>query len=381
MRVVFAITPGHGHLYPTLPLARALARAGHATSYAMIDAPSLRAAIEARGHDFVALPPTQAEQQARFAEAWADLATLDPEALAVQGLARLFVPLVEPALDPLVAHLRGWRADLVVHELTAFFAPLAAAIVGLPSVNHGTGFGFPASAHGAGDAMAAEWRAHGFVPDPMAGIYRGLHLDLFPPSVPDPILASLDPERVHALRPVPLRSTGPARPVDAGSRPRIVATLGTVFDDDPAAWSAIESALASRNLDVVSLRPGDGFVPIGDVVAGAAAIVAHGGAGTVLAGLTEGVPLVLLPRGADQAAITEAAVRAGVAVEVAADPSSITDGLDQVLGGQLDANLERVRREIEAMPDPAALVEVLVEHQREDPPWQSVSFGDGPSTA
>ena len=268
-----------------------------------------------------------------------------------------------------------------IHELTAFFAPLAAAIVGIPSVNHGTGFGFAASARGAGDAMAVAWEAHGLVPDPLAGIYRGLHLDVFPPSLPDPIVETLDPTRVHALRPVALRSEEHAPPVDPGSRPRVVATLGTVFDDDPAAWAAIESALSSADLDVVRLRPGAGFVPIGDVVEGAVAVVAHGGAGTVLAALAEGVPLVLLPRGADQSAIAEAAVRAGVAVEVAADPDAIGEGLERVLGGQMDTDLRRVRSEIEAMPDPAELVEVLVACQRGDPPPQSVSSGDGPSTA
>ncbi len=382
MRVVFAINPGHGHLYPTLPLADALARAGHVTSYAMLDVPSLRAVVEARGHEFVVLPPSQAEQQARFAEAWADLAGLDPEALEAQGLARLFVPLVEPALDPLVAHLRRWRADLVVHELTTFFGPLAAAIVGIPSVDHGTGYGFVASARGAGDAMAPMWRAHGFEPDPLAGIYRHLHLDLFPPSLPDPIVATLDPTRVRPLRPVALRSDArTVGPRDAAGSARVVATLGTVFDDDPSAWAAIEAALAGLDVEVVRLRPGPGFVPIGDVVAGAGAMVSHGGAGTMLAALEMGVPSVVLPRGADQHAISAAAVRAGVAIEVDPEADQIADAVTRVLDGALAADVERVRGEMAAMPGPDELVPVLVELGRRDPAWQSVSSAHGPPTA
>ena len=382
MRVVFAITPGHGHVYPTLPLADALRRAGHTTTYAMIDAAPLRAAIEERGHRFVTLPPSQAEQQARFAEAWADLARLGPEQLEVRGLARLFVPLVEPSLDPLVALLRDDGADLVVHELTAFAGPLAAAMCAIPSVNHGTGFGFAASARGAGDAMAAAWRARDLEPDAMAGIYRTLHLEVFPPSLPNPILEVLDPARVRRVRPVALRSPSALVP-PAPSRPRVVATLGTVFDDDPAAWAAIDAGLdrLGAAVDVVVLRPGGSFVPLGDVVDGAAVVVAHGGAGTVLAALAAGAPLVLLPRGADQWNVAEAAVACGAASVVRPEAPAVEAGVRVALDGALTEGAARVGREIEAMPAPADLVEVLEAVARRGPGWQSVSSGHGPATS
>jgi UDP:flavonoid glycosyltransferase YjiC (YdhE family) len=382
MRVVFAITPGHGHVYPTLPLADALRRAGHTTTYAMIDASPLRETIEERGHRFVALPPSQAEQQARFAEAWSDLAGLDAEQREVRGLARLFVPLVEPSLYPLVELLRDDGVDLVVHELTAFAGPLAAAMCSIPSVNHGTGFGFPASARGAGDAMADAWLAHDLEPDAMAGIYRTLHLEVFPPSLPNPILGALHPAQVRRVRPVALRSPGGAV-TPTSSRRRVVATLGTVFDDDPAAWAAIEQALGRLGpaVEVVSLRPGAGFVPVGDVVDGAAVVVAHGGAGTVLAALAAGVPLVLLPRGADQWNIAEAAAACGAASVVEPDAAVIEAAVRAALDGALDHGVALVRREIEAMPPPAELVEVLEAVARRGPDGQSVSSPHGPATS
>jgi len=378
---VFALTPGHGHVYPTLPLAAALRDRGHAVSYAMIDAPVLRQAIESRGHEFVVLPPTQAEQQARFAEAWAELAGLEGEELEARGLARLFVPLVEPALDPLVAHLVRWRADLVVHELTGLFGPLAAAVVGIPSVDHGTGFGFPASARGAGDAMAPMWRERGLAPDRYAGIYRHLHLDLFPPSLPDPIVATLDPAAVRPMRPIALRSdAGDAGvPLPVTGRTRVVTTLGTVFDDDPAAWDAIERAVGGLGpgVEVLRLRPGAAFVPIGDALDGARVVVSHGGAGTVLAALAAGVPLVVVPRGADQHAISAAAVAAGVAVEAPPIAEAVAAAIDKVLDGDLDGGVARLRREIESMPAPDALVDVLVDVTRREPAWRTVSSGHG----
>ncbi len=246
MQVVITVTPGHGHLYPTLPLAEALRAAGHAVHYALIDAPGLRQVLADRGFGLTPLPPTQAEQQARFARAWRDIAELSAEEADRQGLVRLFGPLVEPALDPLVDLLVEVRADLVVHELTAFAGPLAAARVGIPAVNQGTGFGFAASATYAGQALAGHWQAHGLEPAPLAGIYRHLHLEVFPPSMPNPILEVLDPARVVRARPLPLGASG-APPVagpdtagpstgPTGRRPRVVVTLGTVFDDDPGAW-------------------------------------------------------------------------------------------------------------------------------------------------
>jgi UDP:flavonoid glycosyltransferase YjiC (YdhE family) len=380
VRVAFVMSPGHGHVYATLPLADALRAAGHDTTYAMIDVTALRAPVEDRGHRVVILPPTQAEQQQRFAEAWVELAGYDPDELEARGLARLFSPLVEPALDPLVAHLHSDGTDVVVHELTAFVGPLAAAIVGVPAINHGTGFGFPVSARGAGDVMAPQWLAHGLGPDPMAGIYRTLHLELFPPSIVNPILAELDPARVRRVRPIALRSSGEAGPAASG-RVRVVTTLGTVFDDAPDVWAAIADALDRVDAEVTILRPGAQFVPIGDVLDGASVLVAHGGAGSVLAALAVGVPLVLLPRGADQWNIAEAVVACGAGVQVEPDAAAIEAAVRAALDGAFDEGVARVQHEIAAMPTPASLVEVVEAVARREGQWQSVSSPHGPATS
>jgi UDP:flavonoid glycosyltransferase YjiC (YdhE family) len=361
VRVTFVITPGHGHLYPTLPLADALRAAGHEATYAMIDVAAFRQVVEARGHRYLAVPPSQEGQRQRFAEAWAEMADWSPDELQRRGLARLFVPLVGPSLDPIVEHLRSWRSDLVIHELTAFAGPLAAAIVGIPSVNHGTGFGFEASTFGAGEAMADMWAARGAQPDATAGIYRTLHLEPFPPSLPDPIVVHLDPERVQPIRPVALTTPGERsatrRPSDR-VRPLVVATLGTVFDDDPDAWDVIDRSLGALDVEVVWLRP-DRFVPIGDVIDDAAVVVAHGGAGTVLAAAAAEVPLVLLPRGADQHDIATAVVAAGIGAQVDEDPAAIAAAVTDALDGTFADRLHSVADEIRARPPPAEVVPLL----------------------
>jgi UDP:flavonoid glycosyltransferase YjiC (YdhE family) len=368
VKVAFTISPGHGHLYPTLPLADALRHAGHSVAYVMIDAPPLPETARAHGHAVVAVPPTQAQQQARFGEAWADIASWDDDRVERDGLARLFVPLVEPALEQVVSFLRSWRADLVVHELTAFVGPLAAAIVDIPNVNHGTGFGFPPSALGAGEAMASAWRAHGLDPDPTAGVYRFLHLEVFPPSLPNPMLAVLDPRVVARIRPVALRgrTAGGAAGAEAGShpappgRPVVLATLGTVFDDVES-WQALDEAFARLDVEVVRLAR-DRFVPLGEVVSDADVVVAHGGAGTVLGALAAGKPLVLVPQGADQHEIAAACAAAGSAAVVGPEPESIAAAVERALSDPAMARAAAaLGAEIAAMPSPTAVVARLEE--------------------
>jgi MGT family glycosyltransferase len=117
-------------------------------------------------------------------------------------------------------------------------------------------------------------------------------------------------------------------------RPLVYATMGTVFNR-PASFAPLVDGLAGagvgalltvgRNLDPSEL--GDvppairveQFVPQRQVLASCAAVVSHGGSGTVLGALAAGLPLVLLPQGADQFENATRCERAGAAVVLAPD--------------------------------------------------------------
>jgi UDP:flavonoid glycosyltransferase YjiC (YdhE family) len=61
----------------------------------------------------------------------------------------------------------------------------------------------------------------------------------------------------------------------------------------------------------------------------ASAVVTHAGLGTVLAGLSHGLPLVCLPLGREQPANAEAVARVGAGVVV--DPASPPDVMSQAI--------------------------------------------------
>ncbi len=101
-------------------------------------------------------------------------------------------------------------------------------------------------------------------------------------------------------------------------------------------------------------------MPIGQVIDQASVVVSHGGAGTVLAALSAGVPQVVLPRGADQFAIAGRAVEAGVALQVEAEPAAIGGAVTRALDDdRLVEASRRVRGELESMASPARVVAVL----------------------
>jgi MGT family glycosyltransferase len=84
---------------------------------------------------------------------------------------------------------------------------------------------------------------------------------------------------------------------------RLLVTVGD--NGTPSAWPALPP-----NVHV------ERWVPQQDVLAHAAAMVCHGGTGTVLGGLAAGVPMVVVPQFADQPDNAErvAAVGAGISV-------------------------------------------------------------------
>jgi len=105
------------------------------------------------------------------------------------------------------------------------------------------------------------------------------------------------------------------------------------------------------------------FVPLDDLLTGVSAVVAHGGGGTVLASLSRGLPLVLVPQGADQFlnARQVAAAHAGIVLlPDQATPIAIGSALQQVLTDRaLRAAAQHIAEEIEAMDSPADVIDRL----------------------
>jgi MGT family glycosyltransferase len=118
----------------------------------------------------------------------------------------------------------------------------------------------------------------------------------------------------------PARAGGrapPPWPVARPGAPIVYATLGTIFDTESGdLFSRLAAGLGALPVNVLltvgrHVRPSEigprpphvhvaSFVPQAGVLPHCAAVVSHGGSGTVIGALAHGVPVVVLPLGADQ---------------------------------------------------------------------------------
>ena len=166
-----------GHLYPLVPLVRALFDEGHEVDVAT-------GSGEPRGGGLAALASASRE-----------------------------------LLDDLIE--RRPVADLVVHEEGEWAAPVYAAITGVPSVAVGWGAPLPdLQTLGAIDLAARPlWEAHGAAPRSPAGLFDHRFLDTCPPALQRPGLAGVvEPMRWEPLEAAPAGT----------SRTDVYVTLGTV---------------------------------------------------------------------------------------------------------------------------------------------------------
>lgn len=291
----------------------------------------------------------------------------------------------------LLATCERWRPDVVVWESTDVAGPLAAERLGLV---HASVLVLAADAW-LEDAMfesVGELRDELGLPPDADGTMRTRYLVLapFPPSYRDP--ASPLPSTARAIRPSALdpaaADTLPAWFGELPAAPVVYVTFGSVFplesgdlfarvvagvrelpvnlivavgpDIDPA-----ELGPQPANVHVERWIPQPALLPRCDVM------VSHGGSGSVVGALAHGVPLVVIPMGADQPQNAARCAALGVARvldPIAATPESIREAVAAVL---LDPAYReavgRLRDEASALPGPGhavGLLERLVRERR-----------------
>jgi UDP:flavonoid glycosyltransferase YjiC (YdhE family) len=368
---LFTTQPGDGHLNPLLPVAGALRDRGHEVLFAT--AASYVPDVERAG--FSAVAAGEDWRIDRAAERF-------PEGASVQGreglkwwIQNAFVgPLVAPMRTDLVALFDEWKPAVVVHDSGEVAAILAAEPLGLPCAAVYLGI---EPGPGAASFFAEPWervRAEaGLPPDPSGEcLSGGLGLVFTPPSWG--ALFGVPLATTHRIRmPGFDRATSEKTPSwSAGlgqERPFIYASLGTSFAIARRVLKAIIAALGELPVDAVvtvgrindpeRLGPApanvrvEQYVPQSHLLPRASAMVCHSGFSTVLGALGCGVPLVLLPMGADHFVNAESCTRLGVAtvVEDVLDADAIARAADALLESQ-DHRIraEVLREEIEGLP-------------------------------
>lgn len=381
VRILFTFVGGAGHFNPLVPIARAAAAAGHIVAFA--GSASMATAVTDAG--FVALPSGATSDGQTNGQA-ARLEPRPPDAAHEAKVVRtVFAGRLAreraAALLPLAAE---WRPDLIVAEEMDFGALIVAERLGLPYVTvlviAAGSFVPPELIAEPLNRLRAE---HGLPPDPdLTMLSRYLVLSPFPPSYRDPRFPL--PATAHTLRPFAVEAGGdaalPPWVGQPGAAPTIYLTLGTVFNLESGDLMArlIEGlrtlpvnlvATIGHEIDPAELGPQPPNVRIERYVSQSLLlphcrlVVSHGGSGTVIGALAHGLPLVLIPMGADQMVNAERCAALGVGR--ALDVMAITPELARVAVAEVLADpsyrrqAERIRDEVAALPGPAYAVTLL----------------------
>jgi UDP:flavonoid glycosyltransferase YjiC (YdhE family) len=363
MRVLFTGAPITGHLLPLFPLARAFRRRGDTVVFLVPrsvaglftdeDVETLFAGAES--DDIVAETNKRTGANVAAGEGGRDAA------LEVFVTARL-----DLSLDACTAAAREWGPDLVIHDPMDFVAPYIATVCAVPHVVHTFGpdvsadFIRAATKRAVRDyaARGAQWQAPRWT------------VDICPPDLQ--VDDWQQPAGWTPLRPEAHRA-GPRalarEPKSLTGDPKVLLTFGTV-SNDPAVLSPLINALTAHGvIPRVTLSTTtsaddftvdhaevafETFMPYDALLDGIDIVLGHGGAGTVLGALTAGLPLVLIPQGADQGGQAARAAAAGAAVRIpadAADPAAVARAvLDMAKDPEYRRNARKVARSIAAMP-------------------------------
>jgi UDP:flavonoid glycosyltransferase YjiC (YdhE family) len=369
MRVLLTTKRGAGHFGPLIRFARALRRAGDTV--------------------LVAVPRSGAEMvRAEGLSAWLlDEPPEDERDLALEHARELPIDERGPyvfsevfirrdaaaAVPDMLEVCRRWRPDVVVSEESEFAGALVAEALGIPRVCVGI-FQQGKSEGVVGEASVLraidELRAGLGLPNDPDGerLLRAPYFTLMPEALEDPATPLLrsawrfrDVDEPHADR------------LAGDERPLVYLTFGSVapemdyfpslYRDAIAAFSALPVRVlvtVGRDRDPADLGPlppnvrAERWVPQRDVMPHAAAMVCHGGSGTVTMGLAAGVPMAVVPLFADQPFNAErvAALGAGIALEGGpAAVSRLGDAVSKLLvDPAYRANAQRVADEIAALP-------------------------------
>ena len=389
MRILFTFTGGSGHFLPALPIARAAAARGHEVLFSGQEA--MLGAVRAAGFSY--LPSggnTLADPTAR-----GPLVPVD-RAHEEQATRDTFAGrTAHERTSGLLGVAARWRPEIIVRDEVDFGAAVAAERLGLPHaafvVLAAGGFLRSDLIADPLDVLRAE---HGLPADPgLTMLHRHLTLVPVPPRYrhpDDPLPATarhiqppvLDP-RCTAGQDDEATSGVLAWLAETPGRPTAYITLGTIFHQESGdLFPRVVAAVAGLDASVVvtvgrEIDPSElgaqppnvhvtRFVPQCALLPHCDVVVCHAGSGSVIGALARGVPLVLLPLGADQPLNADRCDALGVARVL--DP--ISSGHDEIGGAVLDVLVdsrfrtaaERIRDETASLPTAehaVALIEAL----------------------
>ena len=410
-RALFACWPFEGHVYPQLSVAAPLRERGAAV--AMDSGERMQAVVEAEGHEFFPLRrtagswdrvheserseggrrPSLRVQREAFRE-WL-VESIPGQVADLTDACEQFRP------DVIVADASMWGPALVMREAqgatVALQSPLIYAVIPGPDIPPlGSRVGVPRTskqrvrarvAGGIGDLLARGTRRridalradHGLprLPGSVNEVLGQLPLYIVA-SLPELDLDRGDlPDGVRYVGPLlwhPPEQPSTTEWLDqlAPDRPLVHVTEGTSNYQEPFVLQAAATGLAGAPYDAVlttgrhaadwtanaapNVHVRD-WVSHDALLPRCSALVTTGGAGTTMAGLRAGLPLVLVPTSWDKPDIALRMEEAGVALRLPpkeCTPQALRAAVDEVLGNPAyGAAARRVAQKLAAAPGPA----------------------------
>ncbi|MBF4621240.1 glycosyltransferase [Clavibacter sp. VKM Ac-2542] len=376
LRILFSFARGRGHLGPMLPLAHAARAAGHET--ALCGARSV--VLDQTGFDH--LHPREVSTMPSTADAtWREGGTGILTPVTSSGLLANVAPYflgdsAREARAAVAGIATSWAADVVICDGQDFGAMVAAELSGLPCVVVEVFATAPdAWLERLREPMQAFRAEVGLAPDPeLRGVHGALTVVPFPPALRGDRAPRGPMTRMRPEAPEPESDHPAVAWLAAGDEEhRVYATLGTVFnrasgDLLPRIIAALDSlpvrALVTTGPEIDPARfptrsprvrveryvPQDGALAVADLV------VTHGGSGTMTQALSRGVPLLVLPLGADHLPNGERVrdLGAGAMLDARATTAELAARIRDLLGdASVRAGAAAVAGEMRALPSPA----------------------------
>ena len=376
LRVLCTSTGGAGHINALAPLALALRRRGHDVHWAT--ATDGGALVVAMGFEWSPAGMTTADRREVAADELVRIMQRPMEdrrgPMFAAFFARAAAPAMQRDLPPILDRV---RPDVVVREVAELGVPAMAASRGIPVVTVAFSGVLPEPARREvmGD-LGPLWRAEGLDDPSWDDVYGQMYVHPFPPSFG---------QRPDSSVVRPARATGAPRGAAppswvaglGGSRPCVYVTSGTERAATTFPWRVVFGVIAGLDVDAVAtigphvdledLGPipsnvrVERFVPQADVLARSAAVVSHGGAGTVLGAASCGLPQLVVPLFADQWQNGVAVREAGCGVLAGPDRRRAED-IEAALLTLLDGTVHHdaatlVAHEIAAMPTAPDLID------------------------
>jgi len=343
--VAFLNIAMHGRVNPTLPVVAELVRRGHSVTYYTL--PAFRDEIEATGAAVRLYPG-------------GDQPLPDPPVpvALLAGLARTAVRV----LPAVLADLSRVRPDLIVHDAACLWGAIAARELGVPAASSFTTFAFnrqvPSPTRGSGGLLASavmrpdilrsylrsRWELRrrydmrGLPLVDLGNIHQPLNL-VYTSRAFQVSAAEVDRSYRFVGPSVGARPADPTFPADRLRDPVLYASLGTVFDADPQLLGRFAAALAplggtvvvaTGRTDPAALGPlpanvlARRSVPQPQVLARAALFLTHGGMNSVNEALYSGVPMLVVPQGADQPLVARRVVELGAGLSMRVEDAGVT---------------------------------------------------------